>query len=135
MNRSHRFGILTGPLLAWLLATVPAAVASGHHLATRVAEPVAIGGQIYSGGVLELEQIGPAGHLWGLLIDGRRVAIVFREGSAAGAKLLLVRDDVGLLQLRGVRIASVADSLPESVYRNNARRADQVASLPSGSAH
>ncbi len=105
----HGFAVLALGLTAAAGTSQAAAT-----LGAEVAGPVVIGDQLFPGGAVVLRPIG-TGSLVQVLIDGRPVASVFREGSAghlpgAASRLVLHEDARGLTHLVGVRHGSPASS-------------------------
>jgi hypothetical protein len=83
-------------------------------LGAEIAGPVVIGNQLFAGGAVLLRPVG-TGSLVQVLIDGRPVASVFRDGSAgraadASSRLVLREDARGLTHLVGVRQGSPAST-------------------------
>lgn len=120
-NRKHLAGTLSvsAIVIAAALALGGPTFAGTGHLAVRIDGPVAIGGRVYPAGQLELRKSSPSGHLWAIVIDGRQVALAFRDDSAGDSGLRLCRDDAGLLRVQGVRIAHVAGGASAYVYRRS----------------
>lgn len=120
-NSSHSAGMLAvlAIALAAALALGGTALAGGGHQAVRTNGPISIGGQVYPAGVLELERTASSRQLWAVMIDGRRVALAFRDHSAGVSGFALYRDEAGLLHLRGAQVASVAGGASEYAYRQS----------------
>jgi hypothetical protein len=120
-NRTHLAGwlLVSASAIAAVLALGGTAFAGAGHLAVRTDGPVAIAGHLYPAGQLELQKASDSGHLWALVLDGRQVALVFREGSSRDSGFRLYRDEAGLLHVQGVRIAQVAGGASEYVYRRS----------------
>ncbi|RMG45179.1 MAG: hypothetical protein D6718_08195 [Acidobacteria bacterium] len=89
-------------LAAFAAAATPAAAAS--TIVAYVDQPVVVGGQVFSGGEIELVPVTGSG-VMAVRIDGRQVATMFLEPSSGGGApaLLFRRDARGLLHLVGVR--------------------------------
>jgi hypothetical protein len=104
-------------LVAAALALGGTALAGGGHQAVRTDGPIAIGGSVHPAGLLELERLAGSGKLWSVMLDGRRIALVFRDTAVGAPGFVLYRDEIGLLHLRGVRVASTAGGASEYVYR------------------
>lgn len=106
-------------VLALGLAAGAASSQAAASLGAEIAGPVVIGDQLFAGGAVLLRPVG-TGSLVQVLIDGRPVASVFRDGSAGrapgSASRLVLRQDVrGLTHLVGVRYGSPAST--RSVHR------------------
>ncbi len=126
MNRTGRNSSHSARMLAVLALTLVAALAlggtalaGGGHQAVRTDGPIAVGGQVYPAGLLELERTASSRHLWAVTIDGRRVALIFRDPSTGGPGFVLYRDEAGLLHLPGVQVAQAAGGASEYVYRRS----------------
>ncbi|MCU0229850.1 MAG: hypothetical protein MUC67_00585 [Acidobacteria bacterium] len=120
----HRIAILT---LA--LAAAPAATEAAASLGADVTGPVVIGDQLFAGGTVVLRPVG-TGSLVQVLIDGRPVASLFRDGATGRAigsssRLVLRADARGLTHLVGVREGA---PLPN----HTAHRALRVATVAPG---
>jgi hypothetical protein len=121
-------------MIAAALALGGVALAGGGHQAVRAHAPVAIDGHMYPAGLLEFEKLASSSQLWAVSIDGRRVALVFRDRSTGAPGFALFRDDAGLLHIQGVHVAQVAGGASEFVYRRSGRaELDAVARLPARS--
>jgi len=102
-----------------MLALGLAAAAAGSaqaaaSLGAEITGPVVIGDQLFAGGEVLLRPVG-TGSLLQVLIDGRPVASVFRDGStgrapASSSRLVLRQDARGLTHLVGVRRGSPAST-------------------------
>lgn len=106
-------------LIAAALALGGTALAGGGHQAVRTDGPIAIGGCVHPAGLLELERLAGSGKLWAVMLDGRRIAMVFRETTAGAAGFVLYRDEAGLLHLRGAQVAGTTGGASEYVYRRS----------------
>jgi hypothetical protein len=101
----------TTALAALVFATVLcSAVAQAGTIRAYIDGPVVIGGQVFSGGSLELTRIGQS-DLVAITLDGQRVALAFRETpgaipSVGHTHIVLERDARGLHHLVGFRVAS-----------------------------
>lgn len=126
MNLIHRHTTRTAwklarpviALVAGLALSGPAFAGAGHQ-AVRADGPIVLGGQVYPAGLIELEKLGAAGALWAVMLDGRRIAMVFRQAAGGTQRLVLHRDLSGLLHLRGIRVADCTGGASASVYRRS----------------
>ncbi|MCU0231816.1 MAG: hypothetical protein MUC67_10635, partial [Acidobacteria bacterium] len=89
--------------------------------AVRADGTIALGGQVFPAGLIELEKLGTVGALWAVMLDGRRIAVAFREATGGTQRLVLDRDLSGLLHLRGIRVAHCTGGASEYVYRRSGR--------------
>lgn len=111
----HGMAVLT---LALAAALAPAQAASS--LGAEIAGPVVIGDQLFAGGAVVLRPVG-TGSLVQVLIDGRPVASVFRDGRLGSAtrtssQLVLQQDARGLTHLVGLhQSAPAAGSAPRGL--------------------
>ncbi len=111
----HGMAMLT---LALAAASVPAQAASS--LGAEIAGPVVIGDQLFAGGAVVLRPVG-TGSLVQVLIDGRPVASVFRDGrlgraTRTSSHLVLRQDARGLTHLVGLhQSAPAAGSSPRAL--------------------
>jgi hypothetical protein len=99
-------------LLALGLTAAVGPAQAAASLGAEVAGPVVIGDQLFAGGAVLLRPVG-TGNLVQVLIDGRPVASIFRDGSAGRApgafsRLVLRQDGRGLTHLVGIRHGSHA---------------------------
>lgn len=116
-------------VLALGLAAGAGSSQAAASLGAEIAGPVVIGDQLFSGGEVLLRPVG-TGSLVQVLIDGRPVASVFRDGSAGRApgsssRLVLRQDARGLTHLVGVRRGSPAST-------RSAHQSLRVAAVASG---
>lgn len=116
-------------VLALGLAAGAGSSQAAASLGAEIAGPVVIGDQLFSGGEVLLRPVG-TGSLVQVLIDGRPVASVFRDGSAGRApgsssRLVLRQDARGLTHLVGVRHGSPAST-------RSAHQSLRVAAVASG---
>lgn len=129
--RTARMPAVPAILVAAVLALGSTALAGGGHQAVRTDGPLAIGGSVYPAGLLELEPLGGTGTLCAVMLDGRRIAVVFREKGSGGAGFLLRRDESGLLRLSGVQAAGTIGGASEQAYHRARLAETQVtASVP-----
>jgi hypothetical protein len=98
--------------LALGLAAAAGPCQAAASLGAEIPGPVVIGNQLFAGGAVLLRPVG-TGNLVQVLIDGRPVASVFRDGSVsrlpgATSRLVLRQDARGLTHLVGLRHGSHA---------------------------
>jgi hypothetical protein len=113
-------------MLALAAAFAPALAASS--LRAEIPGPVVIGDQLFAGGAVMLRPVG-TGSLVQVLIDGRPVASLFRDGrlgrtTGASSHLVLRQDARGLTHLVGLHQGAPA--------AGSAPRALRVATVASG---
>ena len=113
-------------ILAGLAALACSPVAAGNNsLRAHLDEPIVVGDQLFSGGMLELVQTGVGRDLLALRIDGEQVAIVAVQtyGNApAGSRPYLVveHDQRGFAHVVGMRYAlkdSTESRSAERIFR------------------
>ncbi len=88
-----------------LICMIGAALAGSTVV--RVEGPIVIGDQVFPGGTLEIKPLSHEG-LYAIRLDGRQVALGFREaGAGSGAQLVVLqRDRRGMHHLVGLQCAT-----------------------------
>lgn len=120
MTIAPRDAVVTIICAAALVCSGGAAVAGSTVV--HVDGPVVIGGQLFQGGTIEIKPFSHEG-LLAIRLDGRQVALAFREpGTGSGAQLVVLRRDkygrhylVGLQctpsDRRAIQVAAVTPGL------------------------
>ncbi len=118
MTRNLKIAAFALACAATLALAMPTALAESYS--AHVDGPVVIDGHVFSGGHLELRTVGRGDQLWALLLDGRQVALLFRDTDGwkpAGthAALVFQVDRRGLAHLSGIEYRGVQGTEP--LYR------------------
>ncbi|UCF67261.1 MAG: hypothetical protein JSV80_16025 [Acidobacteriota bacterium] len=121
-------------LTALAVTLLPALSFGASSLTAHVGSPIVIGDQLFAGGQIELAPVG-RGELLAVRIDGRQVALVYRQSQgrrAAGAAphFVLDKDDRGYYHLVGLRWATDQDATSKATSFQVAGVARGLSTVP-----